>query len=74
MSSEFNELLPDFGDNFGDDIQGERVQIIIIGSRDQVQHNINDFYIKRVITDRSQFSPVLPAPFATGKWMAILLR
>jgi hypothetical protein len=50
------------------------VQILIIGSREQVQHNINDFYIKRVITDRSQFSPVLPAPFASGKWMAMLLR
>jgi hypothetical protein len=70
MSTEFNELLP----NFGDDLQDERVQILIIGSREQVQHNINDFYIKRVITDRNQFSPVLPAPFATGKWMAILLR
>jgi hypothetical protein len=70
MSTEFNELLPDFGE----DGQGERVQILIIGSREQVQHNINDFYIKRVITDRSQFSPVLPAPFASGKWMAMLLR
>jgi len=70
MSTEFNELLP----NFGDDLQGEHVQILIIGTCEQVQHNINDFYIKRVITDRNQFSPVLPAPFATGKWMAILLR
>ena len=70
MSTELNELLP----NFGDDLQDERVQILIIGFREQVQHNINDFYIKRVITDRKQFSPVLPAPFATGKWMAILLR
>ncbi len=71
MTSEFNELLPDFGD---DDLQGERVQILIIGSREQVQHQINDFCVKRVIRDRSEFSPVLPAPFASGKWMAMLLR
>ena len=71
MSTEFNELLPNFGD---DTTQDDRVQILIIGSREQVQHNINEFYVKRIITDRSQFSPVLPAPFASGKWMAILMR
>jgi alkanesulfonate monooxygenase SsuD/methylene tetrahydromethanopterin reductase-like flavin-dependent oxidoreductase (luciferase family) len=59
MNSDFNELLPV--------VQDERAQIWIIGSRDQVIHQINEFYVKRIATDRVQFTPIIPAPFATGK-------
>ena len=71
MSTEFNELLPNFGD---DNAQDDRVQILIIGSREQVQHNINEFYVKRIITDRSQFSPPIPVPAISGKYMSVCMR
>jgi hypothetical protein len=66
MSTEFNELLsnPD----------GDRAQVWIVGTRAQVNHIINEMQVKQMITDRSQFSPVLPAPFAPGKYMSVLLR
>ena len=66
MSSEFNELLQN--------PLGEFPQIWIVGSRDQVLHIINEFYVKRVATDRSQFSPLTPAPLAPGKYMTLLMR
>ena len=71
MSTEFNELLHNFGD---DTPQDDRVQILIIGSREQVQHNINEFYVKRIATDRVQFTPIFPAPFFPGKYMSVLVR
>ena len=75
MSTEFNELLPDFGDDQGNSpSSSEKIQVWLIGSREQIQHNINEFYVKRIITDRSQFSPVVPAPFSPGKYMSVLLR
>ena len=47
MSPEFNELLQNPLGNFP--------QIWIVGNREQVLHIINEFYVKRVATDRSQF-------------------
>jgi hypothetical protein len=44
MSSEFNELLPVTSD--------ERVQIWIIGTRDQVVFTMNEFYVRRLASDR----------------------
>ena len=66
MTAEFNELLPVQTD--------ERAQIWIIGTRDQVIHMMNEFYVKRIATDRVQFTPIIPAPFATGKYMTVLVR
>ena len=66
MSSEFNELLQSPLGNFP--------QIWIVGSREQVLHIINEFYVKRVATDRSQFSPMIPAPLAPGNYMTLLMR
>jgi hypothetical protein len=39
-----------------------------------VLHTINEFYVKRVATDRSQFSPMIPAPLVPGKYMTLLMR
>ncbi|PSB12130.1 hypothetical protein C7B61_06635 [filamentous cyanobacterium CCP1] len=66
MSSEFNELLPVTSD--------ERVQVWIIGTRDQVVFTMNEFYVRRLASDRVQFTPIIPAPFATGKYMTVLVR
>lgn len=66
MSTEFNELLPVSA--------GEKAQVWIIGSRDQVIHLINEFYVKKIATDRVQFTPIIPAPFAPGKYMTVLER
>jgi hypothetical protein len=65
MSTEFNELLPNSDDN--------RAQILIIGGRAQVLHIINEFHVKE-LADRIQFSPLIPAPFGSGKWLSLLLR
>jgi hypothetical protein len=66
MTSEFNELLPVASD--------ERVQVWIIGTRDQVIFTMNEFYVRRLASDRVQFTPIIPAPFATGKYMTVLVR
>ncbi|PSB14775.1 hypothetical protein C7B61_22195 [filamentous cyanobacterium CCP1] len=66
MSSEFNELLPV--------AQDERAQLWIIGTRDQVIHLMNELYVRKVATDRVQFTPIIPAPFASGKYMTVLVR
>ncbi len=66
MTSEFNELLPVRS--------AEKAQVWIIGDRDQVTHLINEFYVKRIATDRIQFTPIVPAPFADGKYMSVLVR
>ena len=66
MSTEFNELLSN--------PHGDRTQIWIVGTRAQVNHTINEMYVKEMTTDRSQFSPLLPVPFAPGKFMSVLLR
>ncbi|MCY7285817.1 MAG: hypothetical protein LH679_20770 [Cyanobacteria bacterium CAN_BIN43] len=66
MSTEFNELLPM--------THGDKAQVWIVGSRDQVLHLINEFYVKQIATDRVQFTPIVPAPFASGKYMSVLVR
>jgi len=66
MSTEFNELLQN--------PHVDQPQIWVVGSREQVNHIINEFYVKQVITDRNQFSPMIPAPLARGKYMTLLLR
>jgi hypothetical protein len=66
MSTEFNELLQNPHAN--------QPQIWVVGSREQVNHIINEFYVKRVITDRNQFSPMIPAPLAPGQYMTLLIR
>ena len=66
MTSEFNERLPVS--------PAEKAQVWIIGSREQVLHLINEFYVKRIATDRIQFTPIVPAPFAEGKFMSVLVR
>jgi hypothetical protein len=74
MSSEFNERLPVAPD--------DRDQLWVIGTRDQVIHLMNELYVRKVATDfppetlreRVQFTPIIPAPFATGKYMTVLVR
>jgi hypothetical protein len=66
MTTEFNELLPVSHE--------DRAQIWIIGSREQVNHLINEFYVRKIATDRVQFTPIVPAPFSPGKFMSVLVR
>jgi hypothetical protein len=66
MSSEFNELLPSPAE--------DKASIWIVGTREQVEHFINELYVKRVVSDRAHFSPIVAAPFAPGKWMVIVTR
>ena len=66
MTSEFNELLPA--------PHGDKAQILIIADRDQVVHLMNEFYVKKIASDRAHFTPIIPAPFASGKYMTMLVR
>ncbi|MBW4467148.1 MAG: hypothetical protein KME07_17115 [Pegethrix bostrychoides GSE-TBD4-15B] len=66
MSTEFNERLRE--------PLGEQAQIWIVGTREQVNHIISEMYVRQMITDRGQFSLLVPAPFAQGKFMSVLLR
>ncbi len=75
MTTEFNELLPVSSTDFsGNKDQGDKTQIWIIGTREQVLHTINEFYVKRIANDRVKFTPIVPAPFAVGKYMTVLER
>ncbi len=66
MSTEFNERLRE--------PLGHQAQIWIVGTREQVNHIISEMYVRQMIADRSQFSPMVPAPFAQGKFMSVLIR
>ncbi|MGG6296433.1 hypothetical protein ACQ4M4_18735 [Leptolyngbya sp. AN02str] len=66
MTSEFNDLLPTQ--------QAEKPQIWIIGTREQVVHIMNELVVKQVVHDRVKFTPIIPAPFASGKVMTVLVR
>jgi hypothetical protein len=66
MTTEFNELLSVSPE--------DKAQIWIIGSRNQVAHLINEFYVRKIASDRVQFTPIVPAPFAVGKYMSVLVR
>ncbi|GAB4131377.1 MAG: hypothetical protein Fur0046_00290 [Cyanobacteria bacterium J069] len=67
MTSELNRLLPTQQD-------GDRAQIWIIGTRDQVVFLMNEFYVRRLVSDRAKFTPIIPTPFAKGKYMTVLER
>jgi hypothetical protein len=66
MTSEFNELLPVS--------PAEKPQIWLVGDREQVARLIDELYVRRFATDRTHFTPIVPAPFAAGKFMSILVR
>lgn len=66
MSTEFNELL-----SFS---RGDRTQILIIGSRDQVIHTLNEFYVKRIVQDRALLMSPVPIPSTPGKFLSVLER
>jgi hypothetical protein len=66
MSTEFNELLPSPA--------GDKADIWVVGTREQVEHFINELYVSGVVRDRAHFSPIVAAPFAPGKWMVIVTR
>ena len=70
MTSEFNELLQGSAGNESDDT----VQIWIVGRHDRVLHTMNEFYVRKIATDRAQFSPLVPAPFDRNKYMTVLVR
>jgi hypothetical protein len=67
----FDELLTRSAQS---DLAEERGQIWLIGSREQVKHLINECYVKRLSTDRAQFSPIMPMPIIPGKFMSVLTR
>jgi hypothetical protein len=66
MNAELNDLLPVLG--------GDKAQVWIIGTREQVLHLINECYVKKLASDRAKFTPIIPAPFAAGKYMSVLVR
>ena len=74
MTTEFNELLPVSHE--------DKAQIWIIGSRAQVNDLINECYVRKLASDflsetlreRVKFTPIVPVPFAAGKYMSILVR
>jgi hypothetical protein len=66
MNAEFNALLP-----VADD---DRAQLWIIGTCDQVIHLMNECYVRKLVADRAQFTPIIryirsssiAHPFAIG--------
>jgi hypothetical protein len=66
MTSALNELLPISPE--------DKAQVWIIGTRDQVTHLMNEFYVRKLASDRAKFTPIIPAPFAVGKYMTVLVR
>jgi hypothetical protein len=80
MSTEFNELLSQSAapilepTNWDGPPLDDHLQIWLIGSREQVQHGINELYVKRVAPDRARFTPIVPAHWFPGKYISILRR
>jgi hypothetical protein len=66
MTTEFNELLSLS--------RGDKTQILVIGSREQVMHTLNEFYVKRIVPDRALLMPPIPIPSAPGKFLSVLER
>ena len=66
MTTEFNKLLPVSLE--------DKPQIWIIGSREQVQQLIDECYVRKLASDRVKFTPIVPALFAVGKFMSVLVR
>ena len=71
MTTALNELLQVLPT---DKSPEDKSQIWIIGSRDQVTHTMNEFYVKKIANDRVKFTPIISAPFAAGKYMTVLIR
>jgi hypothetical protein len=69
--TQFDELLTRASQS---DVAEERGQLWLIGTREQVKHLINECYVKRMATDRTQFSPIIPMPIIPGKFMSVLRR
>ncbi|RMF69089.1 MAG: hypothetical protein D6742_03435, partial [Cyanobacteria bacterium J069] len=73
QSADFAVNPPDgaSGSSFGSaaNPSGDRPQVWIIGTRDQVIHLMNEFYVKKIASDRAKFTPIVPAPFAKDKFM-----
>jgi hypothetical protein len=66
MTSEFNALLPIS--------HTEKVQVWIIGNRDQVVQTMNELYVRQFAPDRAKFTPIIPLPYTEGKYMSVLVR
>jgi hypothetical protein len=66
MTTEFTELLSVSPE--------DKPQIWIIGTREQVQQLIDECYVRKLASDRVQFTPIVPVPFAVGKYMSVLVR
>ena len=66
MTTEFNELLSVSAE--------DKAQIWIIGSREQVNQLINECYVRKLASDRVQFTPIVSVPFIPGKFMSVLVR
>jgi hypothetical protein len=66
MNTTFSQLLPT--------VPEDKVPVWILGSRGAGQHTINEFYVKQIANDRVKFTPIIPAPFAKGKYMSVLER
>jgi hypothetical protein len=69
--TQFDEVL---SRSAASDLAEERGQLWLIGSKEQVRHLINECYVKRMATDRTQFSPIMPMPIIPGKFMSVLTR
>jgi hypothetical protein len=71
IMTQFDKLLTrtaqsDLGEEYG--------QVWLIGTQEQVRHLINECFVKRMATDRSQFSLIMPIPIIPGKFMSVLTR
>jgi hypothetical protein len=77
MTSESNRLLTDpFGlfDNTNEVADGDKLRVWLIGSREQINFGIHEFIAKQVASDRGKFTPIVPFPLMTGKFISILVR
>jgi hypothetical protein len=66
MTTEFKELLSVSPE--------DKAQIWLIGSREQVAQLIDECYVRKLASDRVQFTPIVPVPFIPGKFMSVLVR
>lgn len=65
MSTECKELLPVS--------PNEKAQIWVVGTRDQVIQIMNEFYANQIANDRVKFTPIIPAPLSSNKFMTVLV-
>ena len=66
MTADLNRLLPVS--------MRQRPQLWAIGSREEVNHMINELCASGFAPDRARFTPIVPMPFAEGRYMSILMR